>query len=72
MKKENSKTGQLDKTDLKSITHYFIILFLWALVATLPQLTDLLVAQWFDPTMVGFIVAYLWIIAKKFLQDNSK
>ena len=72
MLEKNSKTMQLDKTDIKSIIHYLVILIAWGLVATLPQMSELLTSMWVDPAMVGFVVSFLGVVLKKLLQDNSK
>lgn len=71
MKSENSKRWQLDKRDFRSIATYFIILLVGSLIATLPQLSELLISKWYDPALIGFIVTFIGIVWKKVLQDNS-
>lgn len=71
MKDKYSKTGQLDKTDIKSLLHYFLITIAGATVAVLPQIQTLLESHWLEPALVGFIVAFLGIVLKKLLQNND-
>jgi len=65
-----SKQFDLSKADLKHIIIYLVIIWVWALVTLLPDLQALL-STYVDPALAGFVVAFLGIVLKKFLQDNK-